>query len=162
VTHLIIVDGFAEGISVPGRLPLAYRLARIPVLNRLLLNLTPRWVVEEGLNKAVARKAILTPEMIDRYWDFARMTESRQATLIRFRLPPDNFVRDHVGAITAPTLILWGEEDHLLPVSGAHAWAKAIAGSRLIVYPDAGHLPMEEEAQESAGDVRAFLGASVR
>ena len=36
-------------MSVAGRLPLAYRLARIPVLNRILLKLTPRLVVEEGL-----------------------------------------------------------------------------------------------------------------
>lgn len=162
VTHLILVDAAGMQSQFGDRIPLAFRLALVPVVNRLLLDITPRWLVVEGLNDAVVRKAILTDRMIDRYWDFARMTGTRQATLIRFRLPPDDFVRDHVGAIKAPTLILWGKEDRLIPVAAAHAWAKAIPGSKLIVYPDTGHLPMEEEAWESAGNVRAFLSAPAR
>jgi pimeloyl-ACP methyl ester carboxylesterase len=162
VTRLILVDAVGLQNGFGDRLPLAFRLARTPIVNRLLLHITPRSLVVEGLNDAVVRKRILTDQMIDQYWDFARMTGTRQATLTRLGLPLDNFVRDHAGAIKAPTLILWGEEDRLIPVAAAHAWAKAIPGSKLIVYPDTGHLPMEEEARESAGDVRAFLGASAR
>ena len=157
VTHLIIVDGYSPGMSVAGRLPLAYRLARIPLLNQVLLNLTPRFVVEEGLNKAVARKAILTDDMIDRFWDFLRMEGTRPATLQRFNLRADRYVRDHSRAITAPTLILWGADDHMLPVADARVWAKAISCSKVIVYPATGHLPMEEVADRSAADVRAFF-----
>ena len=159
VTHLIVVDGYSAGMSVAGRLPLAYRLARIPVLNRILLKLTPRLVVEEGLNKAVARKAILTDDMIDRFWDFLRMEGTRPATLQRFNLKPDTYVRDHTKAIAAPTLILWGAEDHMLPVTDARAWEKAISCSKLIVYPATGHLPMEEVPDRSAADVRAFFNS---
>jgi pimeloyl-ACP methyl ester carboxylesterase len=162
VTHLILVDAIGLQSRFGDRIPLAFRLARVPVLNRLLLHITPRSLVVEGLRDAVVRKAILTDQMIDQYWDFARMTGTRQATLIRFRLPSDDFVRDHVGAIKAPTLILWGKEDRLIPVAAAHAWAKAIPGSKLIVYPDTGHLPMEEGTWESAGNVRAFLGTPAR
>jgi pimeloyl-ACP methyl ester carboxylesterase len=162
ITHLILVDAGGMQSQFGDRIPLAFRLARVPVVNRLLLHITPRSLVVEGLNDAVVRKAILTDQTIDQYWDFARMTGTRQATLTRFHLPPDNFVRDHVGAIKAPTLILWGKEDRLIPVAAAHAWAKAIPGSKLVVYPDTGHLPMEEEAWESAGNVRAFLGTSAR
>lgn len=163
VTHLIVVDGHAEGMSPTGdRIPLAFKLARTPVLNQLLLHITPRSLVVEGLNDAIVRKTALTDTMIDEYWDFARMAGTREATIARFRQEPDNFVRDHIGAVKAPTLILWGGEDRLIPVAAAHAWAKAILGAKLIVYPDTGHLPMEEDAVESAGDVRAFLGAMPR
>jgi pimeloyl-ACP methyl ester carboxylesterase len=157
VTHLIIVDGYSAGMSVAGRLPLAYRLARIPVLNRVLLHLTPRLAVEEGLNKAVARKAVLSDDMIDRFWDFLRMEGTRPATLMRFNLKPDAYVRDHTKAITAPTLILWGADDHMLPALDARAWVKALPNSRLIIYPATGHMPMEELPEKSAADVRAFL-----
>ena len=159
IMDLILVDAHAEGMSSLGdRLPLAFKLARIPVVNRLLLHITPRSMVVEGLNDAIVRKAVLTDAMIDQYWDFARMAGTREATVARFGLPPDSYVRDHTGAIKAPTLILWGEEDHLIPVAAAQAWAKAIPGAKLVVYPATGHLPMEEVAGESAGDVRAFLG----
>jgi pimeloyl-ACP methyl ester carboxylesterase len=158
VTRLILVDAVGMQSQFGDRIPLAFRLARTPVFNRFLLHITPRSLVVEGLNDAVERKAILTDRMIDQYWDFARMTGSRQATVARFRLPSDDFVRDHIGAIKAPTLILWGEEDRLILAAAAHAWAKAVPGSKLIVYPRTGHLPMEEAATESAGDVRAFLG----
>jgi pimeloyl-ACP methyl ester carboxylesterase len=162
VTRLILVDAVGMQSRFGDRIPLAFHLARVPVVNRLLLHITPRSLVVEGLNDAVERRAILTDQTIDQYWDFARMTGTRGATLTRLRLPPDNFVRDHVGAIKAPTLILWGEADRLIPVAAAHAWAKAIPGSKLVVYPATGHLPMEEDAWESAGNVRAFLDAPAR
>jgi pimeloyl-ACP methyl ester carboxylesterase len=95
--------------------------------------------------------------MIDSYWDFARMKGTRQATLARFQLPWDTYVQDHTRAITVPTLILWGEQDGLIPVSTAHDWERAVKGSKLIIYPATGHIPMEEVADKSAADVRAFL-----
>ncbi|HEY0282086.1 MAG TPA: alpha/beta hydrolase [Rhizomicrobium sp.] len=162
VTHLILVNAVGMQSQFGGRIPWMFRLARVPVVNRLLLHITPRSLVVEALNDAVARKAVLTDQMIDRYWDFARMTGTRQAMFTRFRPPPDDFVRGHVGAIKAPTLILWGAQDRLIPVAAAHAWAKAIPGSKLAIYPDTGHLPMEEVPRESAGDVRAFLDTQAR
>ena len=162
VNHLILVDASGMKAGFGDHLPLAFRLARTPVVNRLLLHVTPRSMVVEGLNDATVRKAVLTDAMIDQYWDFARMEGTRQATVVRFQLPEDSYVSEHTDAIKAPTLILWGEEDHLIPVAAAQAWAKAILGSKLVIYPATGHLPMEEVAGESAGDVRAFLGKPAR
>jgi pimeloyl-ACP methyl ester carboxylesterase len=158
VSHLIIMDGYATGLSPTGdRIPLAFRLARTPVVGNLLMRITPRDLVEEGLNDVIARPKILTSDMIDRYWDFSRMEGSRPATLARFRLPPDTYVRDHVKRIKAPVLILWGADDRLLPLSAAKAWAHAIPGAKLIVYPQTGHMPMLERPQRSARDARDFL-----
>ena len=66
-----------------------------------------------------------------------------------------------MAAIKAPTLILWGAQDHLIPVAAAHEYAAAIPGSKLIVYPDAGHGPQEDVADKSAADVRHFLQTAV-
>lgn len=49
-------------------------------------------------------------------------------------------------AVRAPTLLLWGDRDHLLPVSGAPLIAGAIQGARLVVIPGAGHNLMYEQA----------------
>jgi pimeloyl-ACP methyl ester carboxylesterase len=99
--------------------------------------------------------------MIDLYSDMALLEGSRAATFERFNQMSDDpsYVKDHVGALKMPVLILWGEQDHLIPVAAAHAWNSAIPGSKLIVYPATGHIPMEEVADQSAADVRKFLSA---
>lgn len=85
------------------------------------------------------------------------MEGSRAANGERFQLPFTNDVKQHIGDIKAPTLILWGAQDHLIPVESAYAFHKDIPGSKLIIYPETGHIPMEEVPDKSAADVRAFL-----
>ena len=157
VSHLILVDAGGMPSKNGTRIPLAFRLARMPLLNRILLHITPRSLVVEGLNDAIVHKKIITRRMVDMYWDFARMAGTREATLIRFRLPMDSAVKDHIGDIKAPTLILWGKQDGLIPVETADKFHAAISGSKEIVYPNTGHIPQEEVADQSAADVRAFL-----
>jgi len=157
VTHLILVDAAGMPFKPGQGTPLAFRLARIPVVNQVLLHVTPRSLVVEGLNKAIVHKAIITDAMIDSYWDFARMEGTRQATLARFSENWDTYVQDHTSALKMPVLILWGEGDQLIPVATAHDWAKAVPGSKLIIYPATGHIPMEEVADKSAADVKAFI-----
>ena len=157
VTKLVLVDAGGLPFKAGSGEPLAFRLARIPVLNQIMLHVTPRSIVTEGLDKAIVHKEIIDDAMIDSYWDFARMAGTRQATMTRFAEPWDTYVRDHTTALKMPVLILWGEGDQLIPVATAHDWKKAIPGSKLIVYPATGHIPMEEVADKSAADVRAFL-----
>ena len=160
VAQLILVDAVGMPVRAGEHIPLAFRLARIPVLNFSLLYVTPRAVVVEGLNDAIVRKAIIDDRMIDSYWDFARMQGTREATLRRFEAPQDNFMETNVGHIGVPTLILWGEEDRLVPVEAGRRYARAIRGSRLVIYPATGHLPQEEVPDKSASDVRNFLLAT--
>jgi len=67
--------------------------------------------------------------------------------------------RAHVdpAAITAPTLIVWGEGDRLVPVRLAHAWHEAIPGSRLEIIPGARHVPMFERPSAFAQVLLDFL-----
>lgn len=61
--------------------------------------------------------------------------------------------------LTAPTLILWGANDEILPVGGARLLAQGIANSELVILPECGHLPMLEKPQATAMHYRAFLDA---
>ena len=162
VTALILVDAAGMPSKMGDRIPLAFQLLRQPWLQSVLAHADPKPLVREGLGKAIVRKSILTEQMIDLYSDMALLEGSRAATFERFnQLGGDfNFVKDHVGALKMPVLILWGEEDHLIPVEAAHSWNKAIPGSKLIIYPANGHIPMEEVADKSAADVRAFLSGT--
>ncbi|MGD0190345.1 MAG: alpha/beta hydrolase [Rhizomicrobium sp.] len=162
VTQLILVDAGGLPSKTGDKIPLAFQLARTPVLNQVLLYITPRSLVVEGLNDAIVRKAIINDAMVQQYWDFARMAGTRAATGERFRLRFDTYVADHIDTLKMPTLILWGEEDHLIPVAAAHEYAKDVPGSKLIVYPATGHIPQEEVADQSAADVKSFLLATAK
>ena len=160
VTHLVLVDSGGLPTKQVEAMALAYRLMGIPIANRLLLHITPRSLVVDGLNSAIIHKDIITDEMIDRYWDFIRMDGTRDATITRAKIR-DKRIRDDIANIKTPTLILWGENDRTIPVEAAYTFHAAIAGSKLIVYPNTGHVPQEEVADQSAADVRAFLSAAV-
>ena len=157
VTRLILVDAGGMPFKPGDKEPLAFQLARTPMIRDVMLYVTPRSIVTEGLNDAIVRKAIINDRMVDEYWEFARMDGTREATLERFSLPDDTYVKDHVSALKMPTLILWGDQDHLIPVETAHDFARAIPGSKLIVYQGTGHIPQEEVAVRSAADARTFL-----
>lgn len=160
VFALILVDasGIPRKHQQGEKIPLGFRLARMPGLNRILLYVTPRSIIEEGLRKVFVDQSIITDAMVARYYDLALYDGNRRATGIRFRLlPNDEEVAGKLGTIKAPTLILWGEKDGLIPVEYAGEFARRIAGSKVVIYPNVGHIPMEEIAGKSAADVQSFL-----
>lgn len=161
VSALILVDAGGMPTKMGDRIPLAFQLMRMSWLQPILGRLDPKPLAREGLDKAIVRKAVLTDQMVDLYSDMALLEGSRAATFERFNQinADDDYVKRHVGALKMPVLILWGEQDHLIPVAAAHVWNAAIPGSRLIIYPATGHIPMEEVADQSAADVRKFLTA---
>ena len=157
VTALILVDAGGMPMKQGDRVPIGFRIARTPVLNKLMVHLTPRALFDEGLHDSFNHANLVTPAMVDQYWELNRMEGTPEATMIRFQTPFDTYVKDHAGEIKAPTLILWGAKDHLIPVASAYEYQKAIPGSKPIVYPDGGHVLQEDEADKSAADVRTFL-----
>ena len=70
VSALILVD--ASGIprkNQQGEKIHAFRLARMPVLNKILLYVTPRLIIAEGLHKVFVDQSKVTEEMVTRYYD---------------------------------------------------------------------------------------------
>jgi len=159
VTALILVDAGGMPGKMGDRIPLAFQLLRMPWLQAVMAHANPKPLAREGLGKAIVRKSVLTEQMIDLYTDMALLEGTREATFERFNQTGEDYgyVKAHIRALKMPVLILWGQEDHLIPVETAHTWKAAIPGSKLIVYPATGHIPMEEVADQSAADVRAFL-----
>ncbi len=72
---------------------------------------------------------------------------------------PDKGLKKRIHRIDVPTLLVWGTSDGLVPLPYAHAFKDAIAGSRLAILEEAGHLPMLEQPQEFQRTVLEFLGA---
>ncbi len=68
-------------------------------------------------------------------------------------------IRDRLGEIGCPALIVWGEEDRLVPVRDAAEFAWLIPDARKVLYPDTGHMVMLERPERFNADVRAFIEA---
>ncbi len=66
-------------------------------------------------------------------------------------------VRPRLSAISCPALIVWGAEDRLITVRDAELFAAGITGSRLVVFPDTGHMAMLERPHEFNALLREFL-----
>ena len=62
-----------------------------------------------------------------------------------------------LAAIRAPTLLIWGERDAMIPFANAADYLKVVPDSRLVSLPDVGHLPQEEAAAASLVPLSAFL-----
>ncbi len=64
---------------------------------------------------------------------------------------------EELNKIKTPTLIIWGDKDAVIPRSEQETLRELIAGSRLVVYPGAGHALYWEEPAHFASDIVAFI-----
>jgi pimeloyl-ACP methyl ester carboxylesterase len=69
-------------------------------------------------------------------------------------------LRTELSAVRAPTLLLWGDRDRLVPVRVADEWQRILQASR-IVYVSCGHVPMLEAPEKVSAEILSFLGEEV-
>jgi pimeloyl-ACP methyl ester carboxylesterase len=65
---------------------------------------------------------------------------------------------DKLASIKVPTLVLWGNQDKLLPIASGERYAAGIAGAKLVRFDKCGHVPPMEKTEEFVGAVTTFLG----
>ena len=159
---IILVDAAGAPDAKPKSLPIGFRIARLPVLNKLAQVITPRSVIETSLKQTVSNQAVVTKAEIDEYWELLRYPGNREATGKRFAQYGTRLTVTPVSAAThnVPALILWGNEDSLIPVSSAKWFQTQYTDNVTHIYPRIGHLPMEEAAEATANDVGNWLKRS--
>ncbi len=158
---LVLVDAAGAPIEEKdGGGNLAFTLAQIPLLNSVLATLTPRSLAETSLRQTVSNEAIVTDEMVDRYWELARYPGNRAATLKRFTSEPVWLEATQMAQIDVPVLVIWGEEDSLIPFEAAGWFMDHLPNAQLVSYPAIGHLPHEEAAEASLRDLRDWLDSA--
>ena len=158
VDALILVDaGGWRGPQSADR-PIIFKVLGNPLAARYIQDLDNTALIRQALQSAFINQAMVTDAMVQRYVDLSRAPGRRAALIRGMRGGEDGeATKEALGKIAAPTLILWGDRDHLINVVNARKFADAIKGSYAIVYPNVGHVPMEEVADKSAADVDAWL-----
>jgi pimeloyl-ACP methyl ester carboxylesterase len=72
---------------------------------------------------------------------------------------PEKGLRKRLHRLVAPTLVIWGEDDALIPVGYAQEFGDAIGNSRVEIVRDAGHIPQAEQMEATLALVRSFLAS---
>jgi pimeloyl-ACP methyl ester carboxylesterase len=155
VSKLVLID--AAGYSFkPKSVPIGFWVARTPGLREVMGQMLPRGMVRSSLRNVYGDPSRVTPELVDRYYDMALRAGNRQALGKRFEqvLSSDEAT---IKTLKVPTLILWGAKDRLIPPENAQRFEADIAGSRLVVFADLGHVPHEEDAQRTVDAFKVFL-----
>jgi pimeloyl-ACP methyl ester carboxylesterase len=70
---------------------------------------------------------------------------------------PDHAALQRLTGITAPTLIIQGDNDLMIPTKLSHLMAGLIPDTRIRIYPDAAHGSLFQYPAEVAAEVNAFL-----
>jgi pimeloyl-ACP methyl ester carboxylesterase len=80
------------------------------------------------------------PEKPDMDFIAARYRESTSFARLFWEHPTDPKFPRHLHRIKMPALIVWGDEDKLIPVQQAQSWRKLIPGAEVVIVKGAGHL----------------------
>jgi len=156
VNALILVDSAGYAIRSQS-VPIAFRIAQIPVLNRLMEVTLPRSMIESSVRNVYGHPDKVTPELVDRYYEITLRQGNRRSLVQRFVQAPLGIDEERIKELRVPTLILWGGRDRLIPLEYAGLFNRDIAGSELVVFDDLGHVPQEEDAARTVGAAKAFL-----
>ncbi len=156
VDKLILID--AAGYPLESKsVPIAFTMARTPILNKLMTFITPRFMVQKSVENVYADKTKVTEALIDRYFELTLREGNRQALIDRMTIRMDTSALQLINKIQQPTLVLWGEQDLLIPVKNAHRFHDDLPNDTLVILKNIGHVPMEENPQKSLVTILAFL-----
>ena len=139
--------------------PLVIKLARTPVINKILRYVTPRFFIKNTLKEVYYDENKLTELKIDTYRDMILRENNRESFICRSLLK----TKDHTNRlklISAPTQIIWGNEDSWIPVSNSKFFKDAITNVRIDIMHETGHIPMEERPLESLDLLLSFINSN--
>lgn len=155
VSRLVLAapDGFASVGFEYGEAP------KVGAVTHAMRAVLPRFLVKINLDQSYSDPARLEPHVVARYYDLLRAPGTRLALIHRMEQTILTDPLPRLRALEAPVLLLWGEDDRLIPVSNAQDYLTALPDAQLIVLPQVGHLPQEEAPQDSLVPVEAFLSA---
>jgi pimeloyl-ACP methyl ester carboxylesterase len=153
VSKLVLIspDGFASPGFEYGRAP------KVPAILGLMKYFLPKPIFRANLVVAYANPARLSDAELDRYYDLMLAPGNREAMIARMHQTLLEEPGPLLQRIEAPTLLLWGEADHMIPYSNAADYLRSLRNSKVVSFPDLGHVPQEESPSASLQPLVQFL-----
>lgn len=146
VEKLVLVD--AAGVKPQGELKLAVDLnpATLDATRKVLeyIAYDKRWVSDQLVRQVFEK----------------RLRNSDGYTIERVMagvFAGNQYLDDKLSSIHAPTLVVWGRNDELTPLPGGERFQKGIAGAKIVVFDQCGHIPQMEKPAEFNRTLLEFL-----
>ena len=157
VEKLVLVDAVIndEATSHP-----IMRLAKIPGLGEVL---TPFLVDSKAFMKfrmqgtlAPANHHLITKDRIESIIRPLQAKDGHNAVLKAGRNWDANRIEEDAHLVNHPTLIIWGEEDNVIPIENGEKLYNSVLNSRFVVLKNCGHVPQEEKPEVFVNLVNGF------
>lgn len=129
----------------------------VPVTMGLMKYSLPEYFIRQFLEAAFYDPQWLTPNLVDRYHAMLRAPGVRSAILDRADQTVYTNPVPRLKNIKAPTLLLWGANDAMIPSSNAASYSSVLRQSQTVVLPKLGHVIQEEQPELGLARVEAFL-----
>lgn len=157
VRGLVLVDAAGLGVSYPFML----RVARWPIVGPVFDHLRGRGATARMLHAIYGDGSRVTEQDIDQY--YAPVARPEFGRGLRGVLREFNFadLQGRMGAINAPTLVMWGARDRLIPASIAEEMAAQLPHSALARFQTAGHALPEESHEAFDRVLLGFLKSGI-
>ena len=133
-----------------------FKVLGLPVVNQLVTKITPRSILRQTVKDVYGDKSLATEDKVDFYMDMLRRSGNRRALLDK-RNAGRGLGPEAIKNVQSPTLILWGDQDLLIPYENAYHFEADITDAKAVVYKGIGHMPMLEIPERSAEEVSTFL-----
>jgi len=127
----------------------------LPIANqRIAPNLGRKRLRTASFAGVIAHPNLIRREML---WELGQYAVNSQSLIEAAYALAGYDTRERLAEIRVPTLIVWGEQDRLVPTSGAYEYQRRIAGSRLTVIHDSGHMVELERPDRFNLEVGEFI-----
>ena len=150
VTRLVVIDGVPLLPGFRWRGPA--RLVRTPFAGPIAVGAATKRVLRHVSRRASAGKGPMPDEFVASVADGFDLGTARATLALLRSASPDVLAAAgaNLGAIMAPALVLWGEQDPYIPVRFGSGYAATLGDATLEVVPDAGHWPWIDKPELSA------------
>lgn len=138
-----------------------YRFLGLPIVGNLVMGMAGPRSIGLLLRARVYHDPSRLDDRTAHRFAIAYGTENgRSAPIWVYRglAPSPTIGRDEIGAVRVPTLVIWGENDKILPAAHAARFGADIDGSITVVLPETGHVPHEERPEAVNRLILDFVG----
>lgn len=141
------------------KLPLSIRLTKYRILRPLRLKVTPRVLMSKVVHKVYADSSIVTPKLVDRYYEMAIRQGNRYSYMHVFKriIARQKVYPEKLAELKAKTMVVFGDTDRIIPHTQLEKWQKEVPHVKTNLYPNVGHCPQVEAPGLVIDDFLQFL-----
>lgn len=138
--------------------PIVWRLMNSNILKRFLSYYTPKFFATQGLKVSVYDQKLANIEHAMQFHDLVLLEGSRNAILsMSMGSRSKMHGPESLSRIEAPTLVIHGDKDNIIPIERSQVFGEYIDNVEVKIYSQIGHLPMYEDPNKTANDIKSFL-----